>query len=158
MRSITSSLSNQEFIDQWHEVLAPYGIGYRIKFLSQLLSRRFQEKLEPFGLTPFHWVVLCCLWEEDGLPTSTICSKLQQVGGTLTGVLDRMEERSLIRRERDVQDRRIWRIWLTEEGNHLRELLPPITKGLIDQAMEGIPETDRQQLSQMLDQIIANIS
>jgi MarR family transcriptional regulator, organic hydroperoxide resistance regulator len=151
-------LSNQEFIDQWHEVLAPYGVGYRIKFLAQLASRRFQEKLEPFGLTPFHWVVLCCLWEEDGLPTSTICGKLQQVGGTLTGVLDRMEERNLIRRERDVRDRRIWRIWLTEEGNRLREVLPPLAKTLIDQAMDGIPETDRQHLSRMLDQIIANMS
>ena len=151
-------LSNQEFIDQWHEVLAPYGVGYRIKFLAQLASRRFQEKLEPFGLTPFHWVVLCCLWEEDGLPTSTICGKLQQVGGTLTGVLDRMEERSLIRRERDVQDRRIWRIWLTDEGNRLREVLPPLAKTWLDQAMDGIPETDRQHLSRMLDQIIANLS
>ena len=151
-------LSNQEFIDQWHEVLAPYGVGYRIKFLAQLASRRFQEKLEPFGLTPFHWVVLCCLWEEDGLPTSTICGKLQQVGGTLTGVLDRMEERSLIRRERDVQDRRIWRIWLTDEGNRLREVLPPLAKTWLDQAMDGIPATDRQRLSRMLDQIIANLS
>jgi MarR family transcriptional regulator, organic hydroperoxide resistance regulator len=151
-------LSNQEFIDQWHEVLAPYGVGYRIKFLAQLASRRFQEKLEPFGLTPFHWVVLCCLWEEDGLPTSTICGKLQQVGGTLTGVLDRMEERNLICRERDGRDRRIWRIWLTEEGNRLREVLPPLAKTLIDQAMDGIPETDRQHLSRMLDQIIANMS
>jgi DNA-binding MarR family transcriptional regulator len=153
-----ASLSNQEFIDQWHDVLAPYGVGYRIKFLAQLASRRFQEKLEPFGLTPFHWVVLCCLWEEDGLPTSTICGKLQQVGGTLTGVLDRMEERSLIRRERDVRDRRIWRIWLTEEGNRLKEVLPPLAKSLIDQAMDGIPEADRQHLSRMLDQIIANMS
>lgn len=154
----TAPLSNKEFIDQWHDVLAPYGVGYRIKFLAQLASRRFQEKLDPFGLTPFHWVVLCCLWVEDGLPTSTICGKLQQVGGTLTGVLDRMEERKLIRRERDVRDRRIWRIWLTEEGHHLREVLPPIAKSLIDQSLEGIPETDRQHLSRMLDQIIANMT
>jgi len=75
----------------WQEVLAPHGMGYRIKLLSQLLSRKFQERLEPYGLTPFHWVVLCCLWEEDGLATSSIGEKLQQVGGTLTGVLDRME-------------------------------------------------------------------
>jgi DNA-binding MarR family transcriptional regulator len=154
----TASLSQQEFLEQWHDVLAPHGVGYRIKFLSQLLSRRFQEKLEPFGLTPFHWVVLCCLWTEDGLPTSTICGKLQQVGGTLTGVLDRMEERNLIRRERDTQDRRIWRIWLTEEGTRLKEVLPPLTKGLIEQAWGEIPEADRQHFSRTLDQIIGNIT
>jgi MarR family transcriptional regulator, organic hydroperoxide resistance regulator len=157
MKSV-APLSQQEFLEQWRDVLAPYGVGYRIKFLSQLASRRFQEKLEPFGLTPFHWVVLCCLWAEDGLPTSTICGKLQQVGGTLTGVLDRMEERKLIRRERDTQDRRIWRIWLTEEGNRLKEVLPPISRALIEQAWDGIPEADRQHFSKTLDQIIANIT
>ena len=151
-------LSHQEFIDRWHDILAPYSLGYRIKFLAQIASRRFQEKLEPFGLTPFHWVVLCCLWEEDGLPTSTICGKLQQVGGTLTGVLDRMEERNLIRRERDVRDRRIWRIWLAEEGNRLREVLPPVVQDLREQAFAGISEKDRQYLSEMLDQLIANMT
>jgi len=41
--------------------------------------------------------VLCCLWEEDEAATSGIGEKLQQVGGTLTGVLDRMEK-GLVRR------------------------------------------------------------
>ena len=94
-----STSAKRKVVESWREVLAPYGVGYRIKLLSQLLGRKFQEQLEPFGLTPFHWVVLCCLWEEDGLATCSIGEKLQQVGGTLTGVLDRMEERGLIRRE-----------------------------------------------------------
>lgn len=139
-------------------VLAPHGIGYRIKLLSQLLGRKFQERLEPFGLTLFHWVVLCCLWEEDGLAISSIAEKLQQVGGTLTGVLDRMESRSLVRRERDQQDRRVWRIWLTEEGRKLKDVLPPIALEIREQAMQGIPEADRERLSDLIDQAIANLS
>lgn len=115
---------------KYQQVLAPCSVGYRIKLLSQLLSRSFQEQLEPLGLTPFHWVVLCCLWKEDGLATSAIGEKLQQVGGTLTGVLDRMEERDLIRRERDRQDRRMVRIWLTDTGKELATVLPPIVMEL----------------------------
>ena len=143
---------------KWDEVLAPYGIGYRIKLLSQLLSRTFQERLEPFGLTPFHWVVLCCLWEEDGLATSSIGERLQQVGGTLTGVLDRMEERGLVRRERDSRDRRIWRIWLTESGKQLEKVLPPIAMEIREQAMAGIPTAEREVFSRLIDQAIANFS
>ncbi|MEG4813093.1 hypothetical protein QUA77_01295 [Microcoleus sp. K5-D4] len=41
------------------------------------------------------------------MPTSSIGYKLQQVSGTLTGAIDRTEERGLFRRERDT---RIWRI------------------------------------------------
>ena len=150
--------ANSQLLRQWHEVLAPYGLGYRIKLLSQLLTRKFQERMEPFGLTPFHWVVLCCLWEEDGLATCSIGEKLQQVGGTITGVLDRMEERGLIRRERDANDRRIWRIWLTEAGKELERVLPPIAGELLEQAMKGIPLSGRERFSQLVDLAIANLS
>ncbi|MBD2014424.1 MarR family transcriptional regulator [Microcoleus sp. FACHB-53] len=149
---------NRSHLAEWEEVLAPQSLGYRIKLLSMLLSRTFQERLEPYGLTPFHWVVLCCLWQEDGLATSSIGERLQQVGGTLTGVLDRMEERGLVRRERDMRDRRIWRIWLTEAGKDLEEVLPPIALQIREQAMAGIAEADRELLSRLIDQAIANCS
>ncbi|MEP0918027.1 MarR family transcriptional regulator [Leptolyngbya sp. DQ-M1] len=139
-------------------LLAPHGIGYRIKLLSQLLGRRFQERLDPYKLTPFHWVVLCCLWQEDGQATSSISDRLQQVGGTLTGVLDRMSERGLIRRERDFQDRRIWRIWLTDAGRQLQDILPPIAVEIREATLQGIPLPEREHLSSIIDRIIANLS
>ncbi|WP_414752057.1 MarR family winged helix-turn-helix transcriptional regulator [Anabaena sp. CCY 9910] len=149
---------NSPALDSWQQNLAPYNVGYRIKLLSQLLTRRFTEILEPFGLTPFHWLVLCCLWQEDGLPTSSIGDKLKQVGGTLTGVLDRMEERGLVRRERDLHDRRIWRIWLTHAGKDLEAVLPPLSAKLRDEAMQGISDADRELFSQLLNRAIANLS
>ena len=149
---------NYRPLGQWDDVLAPYSLGYRIKLLSQVLSRKFQERLEPFGLTAFHWVVLCCLWKEDGLATSSIGERLQQVGGTLTGVLDRMEERGLVRRERDTRDRRIWRIWLTDAGKQLEEVLPPIAVEIREEAMAGMAVPDRELFSTLIDQAIANLS
>ncbi|HEY9635024.1 MAG TPA: MarR family transcriptional regulator [Coleofasciculaceae cyanobacterium] len=153
-----SASINRRQMPPWEEVLAPYNLGYRIKLLSQLLTRQFQERLDPFGLTPFHWVVLCCLWKEDGLATSTIGERLQQVGGTLTGVLDRMEERGLVRRERDSRDRRICRIWLSQAGKELEATLLPIAKELRDQAMVGISTSDQEKLRQLLEQAITNLS
>jgi DNA-binding MarR family transcriptional regulator len=155
---MASTSATRRHSAQWDEVLAPHSLGYRIKLLSQLLGRTFQERLEPFGLTAFHWVVLCCLWEEDGLATSTIGERLKQVGGTLTGVLDRMEERGLVRRERDSRDRRIWRIWLTESGKQLEQVLPPIAVEIREEAMMGIPIADRELFSELIDRAIANLS
>ena len=146
-----SSIPGQEF-------RAPYSTGYRIKLLSQLLYRKFSDRLEPFGLTPFHWLVLCCLWQEDGIPTSSIGEKLQQVGGTLTGVLDRMEERGLVRRERDRQDRRICRIWLTDAGRELEQILPQLVADMHEETWVDISAPDRAQFSRTLDRAIANLS
>lgn len=159
---VTQSLDpkdkNRDFVQQWHQVIAPSGLGYRIKLLSQLMARKFQERLEPYGLTVFHWVVLCCLWEDDGLATSTLAERLQQVGGTLTGVLDRMEERGLVKRQRDRRDRRIWRIWLTESGRALQTDLPPISLEIREMSLKGMPEAERQHLSDLVDWAIANLS
>ncbi len=153
------STSNQSPpLESWQQNLAPYNMGYRIKLLSQLIGRKFTDRLEPFGLTPFHWLVLCCLWQEDGLPTSSIGDKLKQVGGTLTGVLDRMEERGLVRRERDTHDRRIWRIWLTDAGRELQSVLPPIASAVRDEAMGGISLADQELFSDILNRAIANLS
>ena len=155
---MVSPSMEQSMLEPFHAVLAPHGIGYRIKLLSQLLARRFQERLDQFDLTIFHWVVLCCLWKEDGLAISSLGEKLQQVGGTLTGVLDRMESRGLIRRERDPYDRRIWRIWLTEDGCKFETILPPIAMELREQALQDMSHSEREHFSELLNRAIANLS
>lgn len=102
--------------------------------------------------------MLCCLWEQDGQATSRIAEKLNQVGGTMTGVIDRMEERELVRRDRDAHDRRIWRIWLTETGRQLEDALPPIALGVRDVAFRGMTEAEQRLVSDVVDRAIANLS
>ncbi len=152
------SLSTPQPLQPWQDVRVPHGIGYRLKLLSQMLTRQLQDMLEPYGLTPFHWLVLNCLWDQDGLPTSMLGDRLRQVGGTLTGVIDRMEERGLVRRERDIQDRRVWRIWLTDAGRELETVLPPHVQALRNQMLQGFSEAEQKQLSDWIDRMLANIS
>ena len=92
------------------------------------------------------------------MPTSYIGERLQQVGGTLTGVLDRMEERGFVRRERDRQDRRICRIWLTDAGMELEHVLPQLVADLHEETWEGVSDPEREQFSQLLNRAIANLS
>ncbi|MBD1914642.1 MULTISPECIES: MarR family transcriptional regulator [Cyanophyceae] len=153
-----SSSPNADFLDQWRFALAPYNLGYKVKLVSQLMYRDFLERLEPYGLTPFHYLVLCCLWEEDGLSTSGIADKLKQLGATLTGVVDRMEDRHLVYRERDPSDRRIIRIWLTDEGRKLMDVLPAVGAETIQRATAGVSEADQAAVMQLLEQIIHNLT
>lgn len=155
---MSSPSSKAEFFKQWRHALAPYNLGYKLKLASQLMYRDFLERLEPHGLTPFHYLVLCCLWEEDGLSTSGIAKKLKQLGATLTGVVDRMEERNLVYRERDPGDRRIVRIWLTPEGKRLKDILPPLGAETINKAVEGVSEAEQELVSKVLEQIVLNFS
>ncbi|MHC0062963.1 MarR family winged helix-turn-helix transcriptional regulator [Nostoc sp. UIC 10890] len=153
---MSNSSPNADFLTQWRYALAPYNLGYKVKLVSQLMYRDFLERLEPYGLTPFHYLVLCCLWEEDGLSTSGIADKLKQLGATLTGVVDRMEDRNLVYRERDPDDRRIVRIWLTDEGRHFMKVLPSVGAQTINKATEGISEVELSAALKILDQIVHN--
>jgi MarR family transcriptional regulator, organic hydroperoxide resistance regulator len=149
--------SNANFIERWRAALAPYSLGYKVKLLSQLMYRDFLGRLEPYGLTPFHYVVLCCLWEEDGLSSSDIADKLNQLGATLTGVVDRMEERNLVYRERDSDDRRVVRIWLADEGKQLMNVLPAASAESIDKATEGLSRMEQETILKLLERISHNL-
>lgn len=148
--------SNSDFLQQWRYALAPYNLGYKLKLASQLMYRDFLERLEPYGLTPFHYLVLCCLWEEDGLSTSGIADKLKQLGATLTGVVDRMEDRNLVYRERDTRDRRIVRIWLTDEGKRLMNILPELGAQTINKATKEMSEAEQERVLKLIEQVIHN--
>ncbi len=113
--------------------MAPQNLPYQMFLLVQQMTKRFQEILTPHGLTPLHWGILCCLWTEDGLRTTEIANRLEQLGGTVTVGLDVMERDGLIRRKKDPIDARISRILLTERAASLKNSLVPSAAALIDE-------------------------
>jgi DNA-binding MarR family transcriptional regulator len=139
-------------------VFPPAPLPYRVKLLSQALFRYFQNTLDPFGLTPFQWGVLTCLWRKDGLPTSTIGEWLEQLAGTLTGVLDTMESRGLVRRERDPDDRRVWRVWLTKEGKEMEAKLVPVVLQTMRRVFANFSARDYDELSRLVDRLYEDVA
>jgi DNA-binding MarR family transcriptional regulator len=131
-------------------------VGYQVKVLSQLNTRLFSAALEPYDLTPFHWLVLRCLWEENGVPVSTITARLQEVGGTMTGVLDRMESRGLVSRVRDPSDKRVYRVFLTKRGQELERELMPLIEKIRKQIYKGVAQKDLAAFQKIADRLIEN--
>jgi DNA-binding MarR family transcriptional regulator len=131
--------------------------------LVQQMTRRFQEVLRPHGVTPLHWGILCCLWREDGLRTSQIASRLEQLGGTVTVGLDVMERHRLVQRKKDKSDGRVSRVFLTNRGRTLRQELEPAAASLILEMFATLAPEEFRSLSaqithlrQVLDQAAAS--
>jgi DNA-binding MarR family transcriptional regulator len=70
-------------------------------------------------LTPSQFDVIVTLGDTTGLTCSQLSSQTLVTKGTLTGVLDRLARKGLIRRESVASDRRRTKIRLTEKGNTL---------------------------------------
>ena len=106
-------------------------------------SRSVQARIEPAlaarGLTPTQLGVLEALLHKGAMTHRELGRKVLTSAGNMTDVVDKLERRELVRRERDRADRRAVRVELTEAGRALIEPLFPRHAADIARAMAGLP-------------------
>lgn len=156
MYAVKNTIRKDEIKKEYAELFARQTVGYLARRTVALMSRRLNDALAPFDITLNHWIVLSCLWQKDGLPVMYIARQLQHVGGTLSDLLTRMEKRKLIKRKQDKKDRRMQRVYLTEEGRALREVLPPLVHRIWYHAWRNLSEEQLDGFSQILYKMIKN--
>lgn len=75
----------------------------------------------------------------------------------MTGVLDRLESKGLIRRERSKTDRRAVEIWLTPQGHELEAPLLKIVTDINQRALKGLTQKQQQELLNSLEKVRENL-
>ncbi|MBW1711113.1 MAG: MarR family transcriptional regulator [Deltaproteobacteria bacterium] len=98
-------------------------IGYLIARTHRVLKKRLTIFLSEYDLTMRQYSLLSILFEDDGLPARELVVKLFSDSSTIMDIIDRLEEKRLVRREADPQDRRVNSIFLTEKA---KKMLPMI--------------------------------
>ncbi|HZO92517.1 MAG TPA: MarR family winged helix-turn-helix transcriptional regulator [Candidatus Baltobacteraceae bacterium] len=104
-----------------------------------------------FGCTQAEANVLAFLYARDGSPLSELHASFGHRRSTLTSVIDRLEQRSLVVRERDPQDGRAFNLALTRAGaataravtSHLRALEQRAASRVTEGDIEGFLEVAR---------------
>ncbi|MEZ5345490.1 MAG: MarR family transcriptional regulator [Pyrinomonadaceae bacterium] len=88
---------------------------------TDFLMRKVTDALKPFGITPPQYNVLRILRGagESGLINREIGERMLTFVPDVTRMLDRLEKRDLVCRERGVEDRRLVTACITEEGLNL---------------------------------------
>jgi DNA-binding MarR family transcriptional regulator len=120
-----------------------------------IVHQMFKAELAPFGVTPGQYGVLRCLWDENGQTARKLAERLVLDGSTITGILDRMEQKGLIEKLPDPKDRRALQVCLTESGRQLQE---PISQAIIvanQKALVKLNEYEANMLKNMLEDISA---
>jgi DNA-binding MarR family transcriptional regulator len=80
------------------------------------LEQVYERLVGVLGLSVLEWYALRALYREDGLSASRLACDVCRHPSSMTALLDRMEEKGLLRREVDTDDRRGIRVCLTEQG------------------------------------------
>jgi DNA-binding MarR family transcriptional regulator len=96
-----------------------------IVFLSRIIYAQWTEVTAEWGLTPPMNKILRLLERRDQQPINELSEAMSCTKSNLTGVIDSMVERGLIRRVRSRLDRRVITITLTEKSRTLLRSIPP---------------------------------
>lgn len=131
--------------------------GWMINVIANKASKDFDLELKKHGLTIALWPTLMCLWEEEGVTQRDIAEKSKVENSTTTRTLDKLEKLELVERRADPNSRRSFRIYLTEKGKALEEVLIPIPIKLNKELMEALDADEQQQMIGLLKKMVAAI-
>jgi DNA-binding MarR family transcriptional regulator len=122
---------------------------------ADLVRRVVGRTLEPHDITLQQYNVLRILRGagEQGLPTLEIGERMIEQAPGVTRLLDRLEAKALVRRERCAQDRRQVLCWLTPSGLELVERLDEPVDSADAQAVAMLTPEEQDRLLRMLDAI-----
>jgi len=104
---------------------------------------RFMGKLAPYDITPGQYGVLSCLWSGNGSATpSSIAKTLRLEMPTVSGVLDRMQDKGLLVRTVNPENRRNITVAITERGRALEQPVRTIVDELNAEVLSNFSENE----------------
>ncbi len=106
------------------------------------IHQLFKAELAPFGVTPGQYGVLRCLWDENAQTAKKLADRLALDGSTITGILDRMEQKGLIEKQTDPKDRRAMQVMLTAKGKKLQK---PVSEAIETANRRALVKLDQQE-------------
>jgi DNA-binding MarR family transcriptional regulator len=124
---------------------------------TDVVRRCLEKAMSPYGITLQQYNVLRILRGagEQGLPTLSIAERMIEATPGITRLLDRLEAKALVRRERCPHDRRQVLCHLTPAGLDLVDRLDePVHRGDYD-AVAMLTQEDQEALIRLLDAIRA---
>ena len=118
--------------------------------LGYALKARLIDEFEQEGFTLYQYGVLVTLSIGTCGTQATIADMLHLDRSQLVGVLDELEERELIERQRDPSDRRRHSVSLTSEGKRQLVKLRKLVKGIEEAALAPLDPRSRDLLHKAL--------
>ncbi len=122
-----------------------------------LIRKSFDERLSEYNLTTSQFEILGYLYNTDGMEQQ----KLQHCTGitpaTLTGLLDKLENRNYIIRQASIDDARAKNVILTPAGYDICTQLIDIMHHFENDVFQGFSTAERALLGDWLERIADNL-
>ncbi len=132
-------------------------IGALIHQVKLRMTQSMDERISDLDITTAQWLVLKHIAATDGQTASALCKGSGCDTGSMTRMLDRLEEKGLIRRERSTTDRRVQQLHLTDAGRALLPTLVPRVVDALNTLLTDFSEAELDTLKSMLRRMLRNL-
>ena len=133
--------------------------GFYISRIKQVNTRLLNKFLAQKNITAFNGEqdrILHVLWENDGISNRELSKKSGLAMSSLTTMLERMEEKKLLERRVDENDKRKILIFLTDYAKSLKSEYDEISDKMTEISFEGISDEERLAFEATLEKVLYN--
>lgn len=96
-------------------------LSYLVSHLNVDLQNALDQRLKRYDLDIKLWPVLFSLWQEEGVTQTELSKRCDVANYTMTRLLDQLQQQQLITRQQDLDNRRAFNIYLTNNGKALEQ-------------------------------------
>ena len=132
-------------------------LHYLIMANQMLVQKALLEQLKDTGLTIGQPKILDYLKDHDGSNQKEIAKACFLEAGSLTTILNKMEEKGLIERRILNGNRRSFHIFMTEEGKKKQQLVTQAFANIEEKALSVVSAEEFQQFLAVYGKIYANL-
>jgi MarR family transcriptional regulator, multiple antibiotic resistance protein MarR len=135
---------------------ADLSVGYLMGRARASLLASLDARLAPFGLSGMQFATLKHVAEGAADTAAELCRFMHYDTGAMTRILDRLEQRRLLRRERCREDRRVVFLRLTPAGRAQLPRLLEVAEQVLEAHLAGFTAAEIEALTHYLGRMIDN--
>jgi MarR family transcriptional regulator, lower aerobic nicotinate degradation pathway regulator len=133
-------------------------VGYLLAKASQRWNELLYERFRREGfkeVRPSYGSIILPLFEEDGLRMGELAEHARLSKQTMTTMIRLVERDGLVRRQRDPEDRRAFRIYLTARANSFRPVAESVLRELDELLEEQLSQAELSTLKTSLKEVMS---
>jgi DNA-binding MarR family transcriptional regulator len=132
-------------------------IGYLVGKLRGFIMQALDASLADLGITAAQGIILIRLGREDCATAASLCRRSGYDTGSMTRMVDRLEEKGFVVRERSTEDRRAINLRLTESGTSLASQITHRACEMMEPRLEGFGREEYELLKSLLRRLLDNM-
>ncbi|SIS51027.1 MarR family winged helix-turn-helix transcriptional regulator [Salimicrobium flavidum] len=116
-----------------------------LRFVAAGVKDKGREILENYHVSPPQFVALQWVSDEKGITIGAIAKHMHLAHSTTTDMIDRLEDLELVERQKDEEDRRVVRVYITPSGERVIQEVIDKRRSYMNELLEGLEEDEYHQ-------------